>query len=359
MAKGLTEIKAERRGRQAVAKAANQLSSLKIVYVPLNELRPNDYNPNRQSEHDFELLLRSMEEDGFTQPIIAHAGAEGIPRGTIVDGEHRWRAAAKLGHTEIPVVFVDMTPEQMKIATLRHNRARGSEDLELSVDVLRDLQQLGALDWAKDSLMISDDELNRLLEDIPAPEALAAPEFGRSWEPSELAKEQREATDTRIVPGKQIDVAMSLEALEAARTQEKALKLAHTAEQREMIHKDGKQAIYSLKLVFSGSEAEVIKAVLGERPAEAILALCREKQLTMPGALETAQGHIADEADPPLANGPLEGSQPSPGSSDDSNAALELAAALADQGVESVMTPRFKMMGKPVRVKAKKGRKKP
>ena len=73
---------------------------------------------------------------------------------------------------EIPVVFVDMSVEQMRIATLRHNKARGSHDIELEAAVLRDLQQLGAIEWAQDSLMLDDVELDRLLNDVAAPNEL-------------------------------------------------------------------------------------------------------------------------------------------------------------------------------------------
>ena len=83
-----------------------------------------------------------MEEDGFTQPIVAaksstpaRDGSEGFK---IVDGEHRWRAANTLGFDEVPVAVVPMSEEQAKIATLRHNRARGSEDVASIADRLAD-----------------------------------------------------------------------------------------------------------------------------------------------------------------------------------------------------------------------------
>jgi len=70
-----------------------------VVDIPVNELQPNEYNPNRQSDHDFELLCRSITEDGFTQPILAQSSTK-----IIIDGEHRWRAAKAIGMTTIPVV---------------------------------------------------------------------------------------------------------------------------------------------------------------------------------------------------------------------------------------------------------------
>ena len=83
-----------------------------------------------------------------------------------------------------------MTYEQARIATLRHNRARGSEDIELTSEVLRDLENLGALDWAQDSLMMDDLELQRMLEDIPAPEAMGDEEFGTAWIPTDSNTEE-------------------------------------------------------------------------------------------------------------------------------------------------------------------------
>lgn len=271
--------RARTKGRAAVTRKATKLETLTIEYVDVEDLRPNDYNPNRQSEHDFELLLLSMDEDGFTQPVIAHAGTEDVVKGTIVDGEHRWRAAARLGYQQIPVVYVEMTVEQMRIATLRHNRARGSEDLEMSVNVLRDLQQLGALDWAQDSLMISDAELTRLMEDIPAPEALAGEEYEQAWEPSEFGEETAaiedvEAHEIKTALGK-LHVALTPAALEAKREREKALAKAKTAEERQMVHKDEALSLYSIKLVFAREESGVVRDVLGKRPAETLLEMSK------------------------------------------------------------------------------------
>ncbi len=177
------------------SRRATRLERIVIEHVPLNSVKPNAYNPNRQSDHDFELLIRSMTEDGFTQPVI-------VDRATreIVDGEHRWTAsivrealrrrtlqpdpatlrrlrddrAALLeafgAEVTIPVVFVDMTPEQRRVATLRHNRARGSEELQLTAEVLRDLRDAGAIDWARDSLMLDEVETRRLLDDVAVSE---------------------------------------------------------------------------------------------------------------------------------------------------------------------------------------------
>lgn len=152
---------------KVIDKQLHKLEHAEVVYVDTDTIKPNTYNPNRQSDRDFELLCRSIEEDGFTQPIIVQKETM-----EIVDGEHRWRALQMLGHIQVPIVFVEFTQAQMMVSTLRHNRARGNENINMAADVLRDLQNLGKLDMAADSLMLDDVELKIMLQDIPASELI-------------------------------------------------------------------------------------------------------------------------------------------------------------------------------------------
>lgn len=216
-----------------------------------------------------------------------------------MDGEHRWTAAIVLDYLQrqqipiteesaadarrrravildsnlrLPVVYVDMTPEQMRVATLRHNRARGTEDIVLTAQVLRELQSLGALDLATDSLLMDDVEINRLLTDIPAPDALAGDVFGAAWQPGHSdtvdVHERAEAT------GEVSAHAASLHAVETGRRLEERLKTARNEEERAQARSEA--SIYRLSLVFAGEEAALVRQVLGKKPAEALLAFCRQ-----------------------------------------------------------------------------------
>lgn len=111
---------------------------LKIVYMNPEQLNPNDYNPNSHSSRSFDLLLYSIKEFGFTQPIIVNK-----PDMTIVDGENRWRCSMILNMPMVPVCFVNLTPEQMKIATILHNRARGKEIESLVQNIEIDIASAG------------------------------------------------------------------------------------------------------------------------------------------------------------------------------------------------------------------------
>ena len=269
--------KVKKKGKKEVEKKNAALERLEVKYVPINDLLPNEWNPNRQNDHDFELLLRSMEEDGFTQPIVAVKKDDGVGY-KIVDGEHRWRAANTLGFEEVPVAIVPMNEEQAKIATLRHNRARGSEDVDLTAQLIRDLEKVGALDWAQDSLMLDQAEIDKLLEDIPAPEALGQEEWGEAWEPDDNTGTVDEgSTSTREITGaqgQQVVSASTFAAVEKQREMEKKLAEAKTAEERQALKKDNE--IFRIYLTFTGDEAKVVKGVLGDRAAERLVELCQK-----------------------------------------------------------------------------------
>lgn len=251
----------ENMGKSKVEAKFKTLEALKIEYVAPDSIFPNAYNPNRQSEREFELLVLSMKEDGFTQPVVVQLKSR-----EIVDGEHRWRAAQHLGLKEIPVVFVDMTPEQQRISTLRHNRARGSEDVELTIKILHDLRELGALEHAVDSLQISDRELNALMDDLPAPEVHAAEKFSDSWLPA-----PPDLTDLRINMNNHIE-ASTQRAQDIVKKINNATKEAGSETEYQMLaQKSGR--FETMLAQFTRDEIKETLDVLGKAPAKALLTL--------------------------------------------------------------------------------------
>ena len=63
------------------------LSSLQ--WVDREQLKPNDYNPNKVSEENLKLLVQSILTNGWTLPIVVR------PDGTIIDGFHRWTVSGR------------------------------------------------------------------------------------------------------------------------------------------------------------------------------------------------------------------------------------------------------------------------
>ena len=240
------------------------LETLEVVYVGVDEIQPNDWNPNRQDDDTHEMLKQSILTNGFTQPVIAVRDGN-----VIVDGYHRWKAAFDLGFEEIPVVYTDMTLEQAKLATLTHNRARGSEDIELATDVLRDLQSLGALDWAANQLMMSDEEINKLLEDVPVSLAMAGEDYAESWD---VGTDQAERT---ITGRKSDDRSMTRQAAQHLEDVERRVKKAKTEEEKSALRKDAQ--VFRIYLTFDGSEGNLVRKALGDNPAEAIVEMCKAR----------------------------------------------------------------------------------
>ena len=248
------------KGLDSIVKKASALQRLVIEYVPIDSIKPNSYNPNRQDEKEFQMLQESMAEDGFTQPIVVQRSTR-----EIVDGEHRWRAARAAGHEAVPVVLVDMTAEQMRISTLRHNRARGAEDQALVTQVLQDLRELGALDWAQEALQIPEDDLRVLLDDVPVADALAGEEYGEGWSPVRNLKEgASEKSEVRMHPSVQ-EMNQQLNA---------RLAQATSPEERQAIEAERRASTYRISVVFGADDVPLINSVLGSKPVETLLACC-------------------------------------------------------------------------------------
>ena len=136
-----------------------------IKWVERKNLVPNDYNPNRVSRRNLELLTTSIFVNGFTLPIVCR------PDLTIIDGFHRytvfgprWRYIPdftdkeweKLGYDtsrktlfeisegKVPVVTVSQLDESMYIyGTVTHNRARGTHLLEPMKAIVKKLMNEG------------------------------------------------------------------------------------------------------------------------------------------------------------------------------------------------------------------------
>jgi ParB-like chromosome segregation protein Spo0J len=144
-----------------------------IDWVERHTIKPNSYNPNQMSQETLDLLAKSISVDGWTQPIVVNEETR-----EIVDGEHRWRVSGMLGHLSVPVHWVHMTPEEMRIATIRHNRARGLMDEELIGNILADLDTEIGLTAAADDLGMTEEyaaELYDMAMADPGPAVEHAP----------------------------------------------------------------------------------------------------------------------------------------------------------------------------------------
>lgn len=156
-----------------------------VEWVNRNTLKANDYNPNKMPKTEMNLLKVSIMEDGWTQPIVAR------PDGEIVDGFHRWSTSADpevfaLTGGLVPVVRItEIDPAQQRMATIRHNRARGNHYVLSMADIVNELVRGMNIDPddLKKRLGMEREEVIRMLDRGNMVERGGTEEFKPAWVP--------------------------------------------------------------------------------------------------------------------------------------------------------------------------------
>ncbi len=143
---------------------------LSIEHVPIDRLRPDPANPRVMPEHERDALDRSLAEFGFVEPIVVRRSDN-----RIIGGHMRMQAAIRRGHTDVPVVYVDVTDGQARVLALALNRIHGQWDDTLLARLLADLQSSPDVDIALTGF--ADDEIQRLLKSLDTREKRDRPEM--------------------------------------------------------------------------------------------------------------------------------------------------------------------------------------
>ena len=149
----------------------------------------NDYNPNTVAPPEMELLHTSIQEDGYTQPIVVYQH-DGIYE--VVDGFHRNRVGKEYpdikerihGYLPVTVINDERHDKADRIAsTIRHNRARGKHRVDAMSDIVLDLKRRNWSDKkiAKE-LGMDADEVLRLAQISGLADMFSNREFSEAWE---------------------------------------------------------------------------------------------------------------------------------------------------------------------------------
>ena len=158
-----------------------------MIGVPIEKIEPNSYNPNAVAPPEMKLLYESIRVDGYTMPVVCYFDQE-KDKYIIVDGFHRYRVM--LDHRDIydrekgllPVTVIDKHLDERMASTIRHNRARGSHNVDLMSNIIRELHDLGRSDeWISKHLGMDADEILRLKQITGLAELFRDVEFGQAW----------------------------------------------------------------------------------------------------------------------------------------------------------------------------------
>jgi uncharacterized ParB-like nuclease family protein len=100
---------------------------MEIREIPIEQIKPNPWNPNQMDEHTFDRLTQEIQEVGYIDPIQVVEMDDGTYR--IIGGEHRWTAGKVLGWKKIQAVVLSdakwKDEDLQKFVTVRLNVLHG------------------------------------------------------------------------------------------------------------------------------------------------------------------------------------------------------------------------------------------
>lgn len=171
-----------------------------VIAVPIDKVQANDYNPNSVAPPEMQLLETSIWEDGYTQPVVVvydHKNDVYV----VVDGFHRFctlKNSERIREREknmLPVVVLRKDIHDRMASTIRHNRARGTHNIELMSSIVAELVDIGKSDrWICKHIGMSPDELLRLKQITGVAALFQNKQFSQSWD----AEDFEEAIENEI-----------------------------------------------------------------------------------------------------------------------------------------------------------------
>ena len=162
---------------------------MEILTVPTDSITPYKNNARVHSERQIRQIAASIQEFGFTNPILTH-------NGTIIAGHARYEAARLLELAEVPTIDrSDLTEAQWKAYVIADNRLAEEAEwdtdlLSLEIDGLEDvgidLEALGIDDIFFEELSIREFDNTPATgltdpDDVPEPPAKAITQPGDLW----------------------------------------------------------------------------------------------------------------------------------------------------------------------------------
>ena len=170
----------------------------RVIWVPLDKVKANDYNPNQVAKNEMKLLYTSIEHDGYTQPVVTVYDAEN-DKYVVVDGFHRYSIMKFYGDIKkknkglLPIVVIDKNINDRMASTIRHNRARGKHSVQGMSNIVFEMLDNG---W-KDAEIIEElgmehEELIRLKHITGFSKLFENTQYSRAWETKQQLRIKKE-----------------------------------------------------------------------------------------------------------------------------------------------------------------------
>ena len=144
LGRGLEALLAARQGDPSAAvAAAEERSALRML--PLSQVRANPYQPRKEFKpEELADLESSLKASGLLQPITVRPAPGGRGGYELIAGERRFRAAGRIGWTEIPAIVKEIDDQTLLTLALVENLQRADlNPLEEAEGYQRLVQEFG------------------------------------------------------------------------------------------------------------------------------------------------------------------------------------------------------------------------
>jgi DNA modification methylase len=122
------------------ARATPSAHQLAVIYRSVRALKPDPRNARTHPKRQIEQLVRSIQEFGFTNPILIDEAD------VLIAGHGRLRAAKELGLTEVPTITLEgLSEAQKKALRLADNKIALNAGWDLEILKL-ELEDIGTVD---------------------------------------------------------------------------------------------------------------------------------------------------------------------------------------------------------------------
>lgn len=181
----------------------------KVIWVPLEKVKANSYNPNRVAADEMKLLYVSIDHDGYTQPVVTAYDPE-KDEYIIVDGFHRYFVMRETEIRErtqahLPVVVINKDMNDRMASTIRHNRARGKHTIQGMSSLVFAMLEEGWNDSnICNELGMEAEELLRLKHITGFSKLFKDAEYNRAWKERNQIIEENEYKKAHGLEGKEL-----------------------------------------------------------------------------------------------------------------------------------------------------------
>jgi len=169
-----------------VVSAEEAIERAELLWVTLEELRPNPWNPNKMDEATYAKETESIKKFGMAVPITVRKHADGGYE--IIDGENRWKVLADLKYRYAPIWSLGWLDDAVaKQLTIVLNEVKGSPEKDKLSDLLKDLLKSETTEELLTVLPYSKEKFEELVN-VPA----------FDWDSFEEGRKQTRSEDTWV-----------------------------------------------------------------------------------------------------------------------------------------------------------------